>query len=60
MWTKSYIVAEELTHKVAILSDDAVVNNEWSKPPIFLQQTVYKLEVIRKLYMVLSEKAAIV
>ena len=38
---------------VAILSDDISINNGWSIPATFLEQTVKQLEVIRE--VVLSE-----
>ena len=34
--------------KLAILSDDAVVHDEWSIPSTFVQQTVKQLEIIRE------------
>ena len=34
--------------KLAILSDDAVVHDEWSIPSKFVQQTVKQLEIIRE------------
>ena len=34
--------------KLAILSDDAVVHDEWSMPSTFVQQTVKQLEIIRE------------
>ena len=42
-----------ISHKVAILSDDVIVDGRWIMPSIFLQQTVKQLEVIRE--VVLSE-----
>ena len=41
------------SHKVAILSDDVIVDDRWIIPSIFLQQNVKQLEVIRE--VVLSE-----
>ena len=34
--------------KLAILSDDTVVHDEWSIPSTFFQQTVKQLEIIRE------------
>ena len=44
-----------ISHEVAILSDDVVVDDECIIPSTFPQQTVKQLEVIQEVYIVLSE-----
>ena len=39
------------SHKVAIISDNVVVNDGWNISPTFLQQTVKQLEVIREVVL---------
>ena len=54
---KILLLATSTSHKVAILSDGIIVDDGWSEPWTFLQQTVKQFEVIREVVFIRSNWA---